>query len=126
MATLTLDRTWLNLAATGEAISAWRAEGPDGDTASIEGQVERYAGGRMRSYSVEGTAVVFPFTLLPLPTADADTLRGWLGETVLYRDNLGRKLYGTLFEDARRPWRPAVGFWIVDLSLQVVDFDEAL
>ncbi len=126
MATLTLAETWLNLAATGEAVSAWREHGDDSDAVGVSGDVGTYAGGRQRAIADEGVSGSFPFTLVAVPTADSLILRSWLGETVLYRDNLGRKMYGVIFEDSRRPWKQSPGLWNVSLVLHLVDVDEAV
>lgn len=126
MATLTLTKTFINLAATGDAVSAWRASGEDSDSVAVEGRVGTYAGGRQRSFTVEGVAGTHPFTLVLVPEADCLTLRSWLGETVLYRDNIGRKMWGTLFEDTRTPYPDRPGYYSVALTLRTVDFDEGV
>ncbi len=126
MATLSLTKTWLNLVATGAAISAWREHGADADAVAMDGAVATYAGGRQRSVTVEGVSGNMPFTLIAVPVADTLTLRSWYGETVLYRDNLGRKMYGVLFEDSRTPWKQSPGMYNVSMVLQLVDVDETV
>lgn len=96
MATLTLTRVWLNLIATGAAVSAYSKPGRD-VTYENKGEVRTYAGGRQRAITQEGEIVTLPFTLQDVVRADIDTLRSWKGLAVQYRDNRGRLFNGSLF-----------------------------
>lgn len=103
MATLPLNKVWLNLMATGEAVSA-----PSNGRAramSVEGEVRTYGGGRRRSISSVGRRNLMPFTLLRLTALQVVTLENWLGRDVMYRDYRGQRIVGCYFELGFREYK---------------------
>jgi hypothetical protein len=97
MATLTLDRTWITLHSTGVSISGY--SGRDREwSQSTNTEVRTYAGGRQRAVTSEGVSGSYTFTLRFVSEADVNTLISWMGQTVLIRDNWGRKFYGVVSE----------------------------
>lgn len=96
MAALELDKLWVNLMATGEAVSAYSAPGRP-ESHGIQGEVRTYAGGRRRSVAVVGVEATYAFTLLMLTAAQLETLRGWKGLPVQVRDNKGRRFVGVYY-----------------------------
>lgn len=92
MATLTLDRVWINRMDSGEAVAAYswdRSQGYDQD-----GTVETYAGGRQRSITVEGERGTFSVTLRDVSLATVELLRSWIGLGVQVRDHRGQRWFG--------------------------------
>jgi hypothetical protein len=123
MATLLLNKTWVNLFTTGDSVTAWRS-GDDVDTQTAAGEVRTYAGGRQRAITAEGVQVGWTFTLVGVTTAGTDLLRSWLGQTIVVRDNRGRRIFGVLFECPRRPWKEQLDMYDVDMSVRGVDATE--
>ena len=125
MATLTLTKMWVNLMATGEVdyVAAWHYP-DDTDTRSVQGRRAQYAGGRMRGISQVGTATDWTFTLEAVTAADTDKLAAWLGQTVLVRDNRGRRTWGFVLAAPRKPWKEQLDLYTVELSLLGVDVVE--
>lgn len=93
MATLTLDKVWINRMDTGEAISAPSAPGR-GQNFTMQLDVRTYANGRRRSIAVQGEQGTLTYSLRPVSQATKDLLRSWAGTTVQVRDNRGQKWYG--------------------------------
>lgn len=125
MATLTLTKTFINLLTTDESVSGYRT-GDDTDTADMQGRVATYAGGRQRGVIAEGVAGGWGFTLRGLTTAQTETLRLWLGQTVMVRDNRGRKLFGVLMSVPRAPWKEQLDLYDVEIGLRLVTVVEAI
>lgn len=123
MATLNLTKAWINNAATGEAVNAQRLA-DDTDESSIEGRVGTYSGGRRRAITQEGVAATWQITLVQVSYTDTETLRSWMGETVLVRDNRGRKVYGVVLAVPRAPWKELLDTYDVALTVQTVSYDE--
>lgn len=124
MTTLTLNRVWINLLPTGEAVSA-----PSNDrTRSYEtkGEVRTYGGGRQRAILSEGTAVTFTFSLRLLSWAQVQTLIGWIGRTVQVRDNRGTRYFAvfTAVIPVEIPKNPTK--WDAQLSLREVTYTEGV
>ncbi|MEV4197008.1 hypothetical protein [Micromonospora globbae] len=95
MATLNLDRVWINRLDTGEAVAAqsWdRSQSYEKD-----GEVRTYAGGRQRAISAEGERGTFAFTLRKLPLSAVELLRSWKGLAVQVRDHRGQRWTGVYF-----------------------------
>jgi hypothetical protein len=125
VATLTLNAIWINLATTGASVSGYRNDG-DADTAEMTGRVATYAGGRQRGVTSEGVAQTWPFTLRGVTTANTLTLRSWLGQTVLVRDNRGRKMWGVLMSAPRTPWKEQLDQYDVEVALRLVSVVEGV
>ena len=68
------------------------------ETSAQEGEVRRY-GSRRRSIIVDGaeTRTITIITDL-VPRATYNKLRGWKGQTVMFRDPMGRKVFGVFFD----------------------------
>lgn len=119
MATLQLDRVWLNLLATGEAVSAYSAPGRT-QTIGVEGEVRTYAGGRRRSVAVEGIHSQWGVTLRLITKPVIDTLESWLGEAVQVRDHRGLILYGVFFQVVPAEARDDILLWDAAIVVNVV------
>lgn len=130
MATLTLDRLWLNLMSTGEGIASKHKSMPD-ELWNNEGDVRTYAGGRQRAVSVEGEVGTFSFVLLEVNNATWDKLRSWKTLAVQVRDMRGRRFFGVFFSVTKARTYPidlpicALGpIYDVAVTLRVVTMDE--
>ena len=95
MATVLLDRVWINLVSTGAAVSAFTAD--RGRVHAMEGDVRTYAGGRRRAITVEGIQEQFACTLRQLSAATVATLVEWMGQAVQVRDHRGMLIVGVFF-----------------------------
>ena len=122
MASVTLTRTWVNLVATGEAVSAWTGRDKAREY-SREGEVRRYAGGRFRSITAAGTRGQQTFRLRDVSQTDVDTLVSWIGQTVIVRDNRGRRMFGTFFSVPVTD-RMDTSYYEVTLTVFEVTYDE--
>jgi hypothetical protein len=95
MATLTLDRVWINLIPSGESVNGWAAP-VRSETFEVPGDIRRYAGGRERATRLRGMTESKQFAMQRLSTVDKDTLKSWAGRHVQVRDLSGKWL-GTFF-----------------------------
>jgi hypothetical protein len=125
MATLLLSKTFINLVPVGEenVVSGWRDASESDGRASV-GAIRQYAGGRQRGVTQVGVASSWSFTLRGILGTDTDKLAAWLGQTVLVRDNRGRRMYGVLFAVPRTPWKEQLDLYDVEVSLNGVDVVE--
>lgn len=122
MATITLDRTFVNLIATGAVVKAYTGRGRS-RSYKTDGAVQAFAGGRYRSIALEGTAGQQTFMLRDVSTTDIETLKTWIGETVLVRDNRGRRMFGTYY-DVSFSDRMLDGYYDVTLNVFEVSYAE--
>lgn len=93
-----LTKFWLTNTVTAENFSAYSA--PDRPRqASVQGEVRKYAGGRMRAVGTLGVATTWEVTLMELTLANCTTLETWMaqGVTVFARDHRGFAMYATFF-----------------------------
>lgn len=124
MASVTLDRAFLSLAADPSkyvrVVTSDRAE-----VQAAPGEVRRMANGRLRVVSRAGNARTVGATLRTLSAADVATVRSWLGSVVLFRDVWGRKVYGAFFEVDVVDAKDRSG-QDVKLTLAEVTFSEAV
>lgn len=97
MATLNLTKTFVNLLASGAAVSGQTGRGR-GEGYAAPGEVRTFAGGRRRSIVSAGELGSYEFTMLRLTRTDVETLRQWVGQTVQVRDNKGRRFFGVYYE----------------------------
>lgn len=124
MATLTLNRVWINLLPVGEAVSAVSADRTRGYES--KGEVRTYGGGRQRAITSEGLTASFGFTLRLVSWTQIQTLVTWIGRTVLVRDSRGTS-YTAVFtsvtpvEIPRNPTR-----FDVQLAVRQVTADEGV
>lgn len=96
MAILELTELWVNLLPDGEAVHGWSLPNRKRD-AEVDGEIQKYAGGRFRSVIEEGTALGLDFTMTQITLTEVETLESWLGRTVLVRTNTGQAVVGTFF-----------------------------
>jgi hypothetical protein len=116
MATLQLTQLWINLWATGAAITGQTWISPEEDFAR-PGQRRLYAGGRTRAITQAGDLGTFKFRLALVDRATVDTLRTWAGQTVQVRDHRGRRFVGTYFAVAVTARRGSL-LWNAEITLE--------
>lgn len=97
MATLYLDRVWINRWDSGESLSAQSAP-KRGRAYAMDGEVRRYAGGRDRAVTQAGRRGLFEVTLRRVSFADVQRLESWMGMPVQVRDHRGQLFVGVFFE----------------------------
>lgn len=121
MASITLDRMWVNLLATGASVSGFSRDRASSFSTAVE--VRQYAGGRQRAVSSVGEAGTFSFTLVDVPAATVDTLRLWAGQAVQVRDDRGRLFVGVYagVTPTDQPYRPDL--YAVAVTVQAVTAD---
>lgn len=122
MATLSLGKTFVNLVSTGEAVIAYTGKGRT-RAYSTDGDVQRFAGGRFRSISSEGVAGEQTFMLRDVSEDDLATLQSWEGQTVLVRDNRGRRMFGTFYTVGYADG-PDPAYYDVTLNVKEVTYNE--
>lgn len=122
MVAIVLDRTFVNLVATGAVVQAYTGRGRS-RSYKTDGAVQAFAGGRYRSIALEGVAGQQTFMLRDVSTADIETLKSWIGETVLVRDNRGRRMFGTYFDVSYND-RMLDGYYDVTLNVVEVSYLE--
>lgn len=124
MASVKLARTWVNLVSTGEAVSAYTGRGRSRST-SKDGDVRKLAGGRYRGVSSRGTKRTQAFMLRDVSPFDITTLEQWIDQTVLIRDNRGRRMFGIFYaveySDKMNPQ-----YYDVTLNITEVSFEEGV
>jgi hypothetical protein len=125
MATLTLTALWINLVATGAAVSAQSAPDRAG-TYSAQGAVVSNAGGRRRSITGPGRGGTFAFTLVLVPDTDRQTLKSWMGQTVQVRDHRGQQFYGVFYGIDSKEYKDNLAAYEVSIVLNVVDVVEGV
>jgi hypothetical protein len=122
MAMLILDRVWINLMGTGEALAAFSADRQP--KASVQGEVRTYGGGRRRSVTQVGVTDTIAFVLRRMTTAQRDQLREWLGQEVMYRDYRGQRAVGVLFDLDVREYKAERDLYDVGTTLHHVTWVE--
>ncbi len=122
MATLNLDRVWVNRWDTGQAVSGHSTG--RGRMRGMEGEVRRYAGGRQRSFTAAGLHGTFAFTLRQVSLATIDLLETWVGLPVQVRDHRGQRFVGVFY--AVVPAEVGVKEWDVALELHTVTVVEGV
>jgi hypothetical protein len=91
----------------------------------MEGQVRTYGTGRQRSISTEGERGTFSFTLVDVSLATVETLRGWKGRDVLYRDHRGQKFFGVYWAINPIEQRTPL-LWNVAITLRTLTVPEGV
>lgn len=122
MATLNLDRVWINLMGTGEPVAAFSADRER--RVSVQGENRTYGGGRRRSISQVGLTDVITFTLRRVTTAQRDQLEEWLGREVMYRDYRGQRAVGTLYDLDIREYKAERDLYDIATTVHVVTWVE--
>lgn len=125
MAVLNLDRVWVNRLDTGEAISGY--SDPDRQRRrGVEGEVRRYAGGRLRSFSRAGLGGSFAFALRLQSLATVEKLEEWVAPvTVQVRDHRGQRFFGVFYEVPPAE-RKEVGWYDIPLVLHMLTLAEGV
>jgi len=119
MATMILNKLWLNRLDSGVAISANTS--PDRSQAhSIDGDVETMAGGRQRAITTEGEKGQLGYILRGVSLATKDTLRAWKGLAVQVRDHRGQRFYAIITAVAVGEWKHRTDLYDVALTLRVI------
>jgi len=125
MAILYLDKTWITNVATGDTVSGTR-DSDDGDEFSVAARVQSYAGGRQRGITTEGVSGSWAPKLRGVTWADTEKLKAWLGQTVLIRDNRGRKMFGLISRLPRATWKEQLDLYDVEVAVQLVTVNESV
>lgn len=123
-----LTKFWLTNLVTQEHFGRYSA--PDRPkSSSVQGEVRRYAGGRMRAVGVLGTSAQWGVTLVELTLDDVELLELWMsqGVTVFARDHRGASMYGTFFQvdvDELRAVTYPFAVYTATIQIQRVDVVE--
>lgn len=120
MATLTLTKVWVNVLATGQAVSGFSTD--RGEELDLQGGVRTYAGGRRRAYTTPGDIGTFDFTLRHMTKADVDTLKSWRGILVQVRDHRGQRFIGIYRKVKPVEVTAKINLYDVVLQLETVTF----
>lgn len=124
MATLQLTKVWVNLLASGAAVSAQSAPGRAREH-DMDGEVRTYAGGRQRAITTAGERGSFGFTLVDVSLTTVDLLRAWVGKPVQVRDHRGQRFFGVFFSvttaEAKDP-----ALYNATMALRVVTVSEGV
>lgn len=119
MASLTLNRSWLNRLDSGAGISALSSVGK-ARTFTVDGEVSTWAGGRQRAMFTPGERGQMPVTLLILSASTVDTLRSWEGVPVIFRDTFGLSFVGVFFNVTPADRRGEPGVFNAEFTLMAV------
>lgn len=96
MAVAILSDLWIHLA-SGLSTFVRVYMGSLSEESGISGEVRRYANGVFRSVSAAGVVRSVEVELPYLDRVDLGILESWVGQPVMVRDPLGRKIFGTFF-----------------------------
>lgn len=121
MAKLELRQVWINLMSTGAAVHAYSSD--RGRETSVDGEVRKFAGGRLRAISSEGQRGTFAFKLRDVTNDQIEILKSWYGKLVCVRDHRGRRYFGVYFA-APETERKTTTLWDVSINLQEVTYEE--
>lgn len=126
MAEITLTDATFNLASdlTDELTVVLTGET---DASRRPATTRRYSAGRVRAITRPGVKKELGLSFDLATRAQLDTLVGWVGQTVLYRDPLGRRMWG-VFGEVQANEIPGVdGDSVnVNLTLSEITFDEVV
>lgn len=125
MATVVLTDCWINLASDLTQSLTMVLTG-ESDMTSRPVDVRRYSGGRVRAITRPGTKKQLNLSFDLAERADMLVLEDWIGEPVLYRDPLGRRLWGVYgaVDEAEIPGAD-LDTVNVNLTLHEITFDES-
>lgn len=119
MAKLELRQVWINLLSSGVAVHGWSSD--RGRETSVDGEVRKYAGGRLRAVSSVGTRGSFAFKLRDITNNDIEMLKSWYGQPVVVRDHRGRVYFGVFFS-VQETERKDVSLYDASLTLQEITY----
>lgn len=122
MATLYLDKVWINLLDTGQYVTSFSSRDKS-ITRSMKGEVRQYANGRQRAVSSKGIKGTFPVVLIDVTLTQIEKLESWMGQTVVFRDTRGRRFFGTLFEVTQQD-KAHPQYYDVSITLNEVTYIE--
>lgn len=125
MTTLTLTKGWLLRVSTGETFGAQTSRDTGSGAYGVEGGIVNHAGGRQRSYIVEGESGTLPIEFLEVSLANIVLLRSWEGELMLYRDWRGQGMYGAYYE-VGQVVRPEPLVYNAKIQLNLLTFAEGI
>lgn len=121
---VTFSEAWVNLASDpSQCVHVGRRPGSGANT-SITGEVRQGASGRLRTILLEGIIGRPKLSFRTNDHALLATLRGWVGQTVCLRDELGRLDWCVFFEVPEPDLE--MGWVDVDLTLQTVTYSPAV
>lgn len=122
MASVTLDRIWIQDPAVPDAGLPLLRKGGRTFERDISGEVRRYATGILRSVSTVGYAFGAEFTA-SVNREELERLFTFQGKTILYRDGLGHKVFGVFY---RVPYVPSNDGqeYTVNLKIKAVTYFE--
>lgn len=126
MTTVTLEDAWFNLASDlSQSISMILTGESDMTARPVE--TRRYANGRVRAVTRPGVKKQINLNFELADRDDMHQLEDWVGETVLYRDPRGRRLWGVFaaVDEAEIPGADTDTV-NVNLTLQEVTYDETV
>jgi hypothetical protein len=123
MASVTLDRMWVNLASDPSQYltlshAKWTAQD------SVQGEVRQYASGRLRTVLHGGSVGTQSFSFLTDDLSVVLLLKAWKGQTVCLRDHRGRREFATFL--AVNEDDISSRLTQVSVSFSRVTFDEAV
>lgn len=121
MAVVTLTKVYITLLTTQDYVAAFSTG--RSRQHQMDGEVRTYAGGRQRAVTSEGIQGTFSFTIRLISLATVETLRQWIGQTVLVRDHRGQKFYG-VFHVVTPIENQESAFYDVTIPLKVIDYNE--
>lgn len=126
MATLTLTKAFINLAATGTAVSAQtREERKRVHAKNVD--VRTFAGGRQRAITQEGVRGEFELTLVLVTKTTYELLCTWIGQVVQVRDHRGQQFWGVMASvPVAREDKADITLYDVVVSIRVVTYSEAV
>lgn len=122
MATLPLDKLWINLVATGEGISG-ASQSSKTQEFAVEGRMVKSGNGRMRGVSVAGESGEFPYEYVVGTAAVRDKLRTWQANLVQVRDSRGQKWYGLFFGVSVTEYK-RTDLYRISFTLQMASYTE--
>lgn len=123
MAEISLTRAVLALASDPGTTLTFGTAGRVDERRST-GQVQRMANGHRRAVVSAGDDRTLTVTARLLTREQAETLDGWRGQTVLFRDPWGRKVYGVFWTTTTVDYKDR-SVADVPFTLEQLSYDEA-
>lgn len=126
MASVTLTDAWVSLASDLTQSVVMELTG-ENDQTRRPVETRRYAGGRVRVISRPGVKKELGLNFELADRSQFHTLEDWIGQTVLYRDPVGRRLWG-VYGQVSGAEIPGADSDVVNVNLTLLEitFDEAV
>lgn len=90
---------------------------------ALDGDVRFYAGGRSRVITTNKRVSEFPLVMSDLTADEVQQMQDWRGKTLLLRDEIGRRVFGTYLSldvtdryTSRFGWRSMVSLTFTELT----------